>query len=49
MKVICFGDSNTYDYDPRSVFGWRYAADSRRAYILRSRSTRLLPSDYWRN
>ena len=24
MKVICFGDSNTYGYDPRSYFGGRF-------------------------
>lgn len=24
MKVICFGDSNTWGYDPRSYFGERY-------------------------
>ena len=24
MKVICYGDSNTYGYDPRSFFGDRY-------------------------
>ena len=24
MNVICFGDSNTYGYDPRSYFGGRY-------------------------
>ncbi len=24
MKVICYGDSNTYGYDPRSYFGERY-------------------------
>lgn len=29
MKVICFGDSNTYGYDPRSRLGGRYDADSR--------------------
>ena len=29
MKVICFGDSNTYGYDPRSWFGGRYDADNR--------------------
>lgn len=28
MKVICFGDSNTYGYDPRSWLGGRYDADS---------------------
>ena len=24
MNVICYGDSNTYGYDPRSFFGDRY-------------------------
>lgn len=36
MKVICFGDSNTYGYDPRSYFGGRYNADSRWVDILAS-------------
>ena len=26
MKVICFGDSNTWGYDPRGYFGGRYDA-----------------------
>ena len=34
MKIICFGDSNTYGYDPRSYFGGRYSADSRWVDIL---------------
>lgn len=34
MKVICFGDSNTYGYDPRGYFGGRYVADSRWVDIL---------------
>ena len=34
MNVICFGDSNTYDYDPRGYFGGRYDADSRWVDIL---------------
>ena len=34
MKVICFGDSNTYGYDPRGYFGGRYDADSRLVDIL---------------
>lgn len=34
MKIICFGDSNTYGYDPRSYFGGRYTADSRWVDIL---------------
>ena len=29
MNVICFGDSNTYGYDPRGYFGGRYDADCR--------------------
>ena len=34
MNTICFGDSNTYGYDPRSYFGGRYDADSRWVDIL---------------
>ena len=34
MKVICFGDSNTYGYDPRCYFGGRYDTDSRWVDIL---------------
>ena len=34
MKVICFGDSNTYGYDPRGYLGRRYAVDSRWVDIL---------------
>lgn len=29
MKVICYGDSNTYGYDPRSYIGGRYPAGAR--------------------
>lgn len=36
MKVICFGDSNTYGYDPRSWLGGRYAGESRWVDILAS-------------
>ena len=36
MNVICFGDSNTYGYDPRSWLGGRYDAGSRWVYILTS-------------
>lgn len=24
MRILCYGDSNTYGYDPRSYFGGRY-------------------------
>ena len=34
MKAICFGDSNTYGYDPRGYFGGRYGADCRWVDIL---------------
>ena len=36
MNVICFGDSNTYGYDPRSWLGGRYDAGSRWVDILTS-------------
>lgn len=34
MKIVCFGDSNTYGYDPRSRLGGRHDADSRWVDIL---------------
>lgn len=34
MNVICFGDSNTYGYDPRGYFGGRYDAGNRWVDIL---------------
>lgn len=34
MNVICFGNSNTYGYDPRSYLGGRYDVDSRWVDIL---------------
>lgn len=34
MNVLCFGDSNTYGYDPRSWLGGRYARDSRWVDLL---------------
>ena len=29
MKILCYGDSNTYGYDPCSFFGSRYPAEHR--------------------
>lgn len=29
VRILCFGDSNTYGYDPRGFFGDRYAAENR--------------------
>ena len=34
MNVICFGDSNTFGYDPRSYIGERYDASARWVDIL---------------
>ena len=34
MKILCFGDSNTYGYDPRSYFGSRYPAQYRWVDLL---------------
>lgn len=38
MHVICFGDSNTWGYDPRSWLGERYEADSRWVDILAAKT-----------
>ena len=38
IKIICFGDSNTYGYDPRSYLGGRYPADGRWLDILRDKT-----------
>ena len=34
MRILCFGDSNTYGYDPRGYFGDRYPAEDRWVDIL---------------
>lgn len=34
MKVVCFGDSNTYGYDPRSFLGGRYDPSGRWVDLL---------------
>ena len=39
MKIVCFGDSNTYGFDPRSYFGGRYDADCRWVDILAEKTT----------
>lgn len=38
MKVICFGDSNTYGYDPRSYLGDRYPSQSRWVDLLQAKT-----------
>ena len=42
MNVTCFGDSNTYGYDPRSYLGGRYDADSRWMDILAAETGRTV-------
>lgn len=34
MKILCFGDSNTYGYDPRSYFGSQYEPEHRWVDLL---------------
>ena len=34
MRIVCFGDSNTYGYDPRGYFGDRYGAEDRWTDLL---------------
>ena len=34
MKILCFGDSNTYGYDPRSYFGGQYPTQYRWVDLL---------------
>lgn len=38
MRVLCFGDSNTYGYDPRSYLGDRYGAEDRWVDLLAQKS-----------
>lgn len=35
-KIVCFGDSNTYGYDPRSYLGGRYPESVRWTGLLRT-------------
>lgn len=38
MNIICFGDSNTYGFDPRSYLGGRYQSEDRWVDILREKT-----------
>lgn len=33
-RILCFGDSNSYGYDPRSYLGGRYPASVRWTALL---------------
>lgn len=48
MQVVCFGDSNTYGYDPRSRVGGRYAKNSRWMDLLAAKTGwDILPLGAW--
>ena len=34
VRILCFGDSNTYGYDPRGFFGDRYGTEDRWVDLL---------------
>jgi len=34
VRILCFGDSNTYGYDPRGFFGDRYGTENRWVDLL---------------
>ena len=38
MRMLCYGDSNTYGYDPRGFFDDRYSEESRWVDILKHRT-----------
>lgn len=38
MRILCFGDSNTFGYDPRALSGGRYGAQSRWVDLLAQQS-----------
>ena len=38
MRILCFGDSNTYGYDPRGFLGDRYDAEDRWVNLLAART-----------
>ena len=57
MTIFCYGDSNTYGYDPRGAFGGRYESEDRWCDILAENfhcqtvnfgeNGRTIPTDRW--
>ena len=43
MRMLCYGDSNTYGYDPRGFVGDRYQKESRWVDILAQKLRGQLP------
>ena len=56
--VLCYGDSNTYGFDPRGMLGGRYEKENRWCDLLAQRwecqvvnageNGRMIPTDCWR-
>ena len=44
MRILCFGDSNTYGYDPRGFFGDRYGAGDRWVDLLAKQTGHVIIS-----
>ena len=44
-RILCFGDSNTYGYDPRSYIGARYAAENRWPDLLAKQANCAMIND----
>ena len=44
MTVLCYGDSNTYGFDPRSWLGERYPADVRWTGLQEGQNGREIPA-----
>ena len=42
MSIVCFGDSNTYGYDPRGYLGGRYDAENRWVDILAKKTSKAV-------
>lgn len=57
MKLLCYGDSNTYGYDPRGPIPGRYEADDRWCDLLAKKTSwtvinggengRIVPEPHW--
>lgn len=45
MKVICYGDSNTYGFDPRSYFGDRYDSSNRWVDLLAQKTNWMIRNE----
>ena len=44
-RILCYGDSNTYGYDPRSYLGGRYPASVRWTALLRAAGWPVVPEN----